>query len=138
MVYSNPVRTVIAHRRIVMSLLFSLLLSLQVTGAHLHLCLDGQAAPVQVHLSDAPSHDGSKEMGSGHLDEDLLLAGSAPTRDSLLPDLSPDVLPSFAQPDVTPARLPTGMAVPLRAAFPAWHVHGLLPPSRAPPVKAFA
>ncbi|MGE0810146.1 MAG: hypothetical protein AB7N69_05965 [Immundisolibacter sp.] len=61
--------------------LFALCLALlcaRLGGAHLHLCLDGQEAPVSVHASE-PGHSDAHHGDPAHSDQDVSLVGEAVT-----------------------------------------------------------
>lgn len=49
------------------------LVAVRTGGVHLHLCADGQEAPVSVHILDAPGHDGDAVQHStdDHEDRDI-------------------------------------------------------------------
>ncbi|HKQ81596.1 MAG TPA: hypothetical protein VJS42_05340 [Steroidobacteraceae bacterium] len=53
-----------------------LLLPLRAANAHVHLCLDGQAPAMTMHVQDLPTHDGTSEEVGGHTDRDVQLTGS--------------------------------------------------------------
>lgn len=62
------------------SLLFPCLALLcpRLGGAHLHLCLDGQAAPVSVHACE-PGHSDAHHDDPAHSDQDVSLVSDALT-----------------------------------------------------------
>lgn len=47
------------------------LVPLRMANAHLHFCLDGQQAPVSLHVQDRPGHDHAAEQLAGHTDVDV-------------------------------------------------------------------
>lgn len=121
-------------------LALSLLLALQVAGTHLHLCLDGQAPPVQVHRVDLPGghehgHEGSN-AALEHADQDVLVAGNAVVRDRFfLLDL-PSLLPAGWHGVVTP-RQQYRAAPPPAAAPLIRQTRQRLPLPRGPPLVAY-
>ena len=97
-------------------------------GAHLHLCLDGREAPVEVHSPDGGEHH---ERDAGHQDRDLDLSndlvGKSPSKgfDSGLPPTVPIVV-AFATSNHRP--VPTVDSVAPRSTR-----RFVLPPFRGPP-----
>ena len=119
-------------KRRILLVLCSLLLSAQVTGAHLHLCLDGQEPPVQLHVAGATeTHDESK-FSLPHSDREIALTRNASTPGKFFPlDLPPAIDCTTAHELQLPADSPT----PACADHPSFRTapHELLPPSRGPP-----
>ncbi|MCC7330469.1 MAG: hypothetical protein IT484_10025 [Gammaproteobacteria bacterium] len=131
-------RSVLAYGRSFLLLAFSLLLTLQVSGTHLHLCFDGQAPPVQVHLVDTPGNHGNENVAEQHVDKDLQFAGSPAVRDkSSSPDLPP-VLPASWPTGYSPVQLVAAGVPEFQTSFQFQQIHELLPPSRGPPLTARA
>jgi hypothetical protein len=60
-----------ARRKCVALLLSGVLLLLQVSGAHVHLCFDGQEPPVSLHLLDSGAEHFPGLAYSQHQDEEL-------------------------------------------------------------------
>jgi hypothetical protein len=68
----------IRHRRLqryMLVLLFAALLVGPLTGAHLHLCLDGAEPPAGLHLFDVGQHHDESTFDSGHSDVDVKVLG---------------------------------------------------------------
>lgn len=116
------------------------LLPVRLAQAHLHMCLDGQDAPVAVHV-DIPTHHGAADhddehTGGGHNDVDVDVSTSATVKKAgTFEDLSLDILGVYVLALVLPehqAVLPPSAyrSVPTTVRFE------LLPPSRGPPSLA--
>jgi hypothetical protein len=121
-----------AHRKSLILLLCGVLLLMQVVGAHLHLCLDGQEPPASVHLFDGGSEHFPGLAASQHHDRDVD-TGSATLGKKTTADLdSPPVAHSaFALWDVQP-RLT--LAQDRGDDHPVhYSTTRLLPPLRGPP-----
>jgi hypothetical protein len=107
----------------------------QVTGAHLHLCFDGQEPPVQLHLLNASEGHDEAGFSRPHADEEVALNSDSSTRnDSLQFDLPPVATGTVAfhlQPAKALAATLCLDDVPSPAAR-----HELLPPPRGPPATA--
>ena len=131
-------RSVLADRRAFVLLAFSLLLTLQVAGTHLHLCFDGQAPPLQVHLVDSPGNHGAENVAMQHVDQDVLLAGDAAVRDKSSSLDLPPVLPTSWRTGSLPIQLVVGDVSEPATTFLFQPIHELLPPSRGPPLTARA
>lgn len=118
-----------------------LVLFAQVTGAHLHLCLDGGEAPISAHLSAAPAHHDHHSPGPAHHDQhhdgahtdlDLAWVGDVLAKPHVAVSGAPPVLAapwrlSLALASPGP-HAPATAARPLACARPH-----LRPPLRAPP-----
>jgi len=99
-------------------------------GAHLHLCLDGQDAPVSVHASE-PGHGDAHHGDPAHSDQDVSLVSDALTPLSKLFADLPTLLAVLAL--ILAAR---AQRSPLRAAalaVPVPQVRFHHPPLRGPP-----
>lgn len=131
-------RPVIVQRRMLMMLVTSLLLTLQVAGMHLHFCFDGQAPPLQMHVSDPPSGHGAADAAMPHVDENVPLGANASVRaDSGQTDVPP-LAPSLVAWTVLPPR-EVALAPALQPSTPPSFLrHDLLPPMRGPPLTAHA
>lgn len=121
-----------------MLLLSSVLLVLQVAGAHLHLCLDGQAPRLQVHVLESPLNGISAQAGVQHVDELVSLSGDRSVRDPSgqfdLPGMLPaTILWSLAAVPVLAQRIQL-----LTDAPPGASPQELLPPLRGPPLTTQA
>ena len=57
-------------RRVVLLVLLALI-GVRTSDAHLHMCLDGQEAPVTVHVADASLHHDADHEGQEHDDRDV-------------------------------------------------------------------
>jgi hypothetical protein len=112
------------------------LLSAQVTGAHLHLCFDGQEPPVQLHmLESAEGHDHASGFSRPHFDEEVSLNGDTSTRnDSLQFELPPATTGSVTF-DLRPV-VAAAAGLPTDCKLPSTARHELLPPPRGPPATA--
>lgn len=53
------------------------LTAMRMSGAHLHLCSDGQEAAAAVHLVDASPHHAEDEAAGEHDDRDLSISSAA-------------------------------------------------------------
>lgn len=108
------------------------LLPLRVANAHLHLCLDGQAAAVSLHTQDAASHFDAGDSVPGHDDRDVAVPAppavvKLDTTDHVA--LACLFVASFAL-DPAPPRAPVPA---LPAAAPPDSIFDLRPPLRGPP-----
>lgn len=109
--------------------------ALPVSGAHLHLCLDGTGSepPASVHVSDRGSHH-SEEADRAHQDVDVSLESEALAKKARSPSGDAVFLPSalvlFVLPAAGAVDLPRYPSPPI-GPIPAFRV---LPPLRAPPV----
>ena len=135
--YTEHMRSLFTNRRGILLLVTSLLLSLQIAGTHVHLCLDGQAPALQMHMVDAPAGHPT-DHALQHSDRELSLAADTSLRDysrSLDPPAPP---PTELR--VRALRAPLLIAVPSRATSPVLvsPLHDLLPPLRGPPLTAHA
>jgi hypothetical protein len=52
-------------------------MAMRMSGAHVHLCSDGQEAAASVHLVDSAPHHAGDEDGAGHEDRDLKITDAA-------------------------------------------------------------
>lgn len=68
------------------------LVAMRMSGVHVHLCSDGQEAPVSVHLLDGSLHHGTgtSEGAEQHEDKDVNVFGAALFKKS---DVGGDLLP---------------------------------------------
>lgn len=109
------------------------LLPVRMANAHLHLCLDGQAPPVSVHVQDLAMHDGDSADEDGHTDRDLDVSQSVTlAKATNLDDFSPAILGAYVLAILLPAQIhvaPRGVLLTpdLTPAF------DLRPPPRGPP-----
>lgn len=110
------------------------LVAMRMSGIHVHLCSDGQEAPVAVHLLDGSLHHGneSSEGAEEHEDQDVNIFGAAHFKKN---DVGGDLLPlafffvllllfPYARslvPSITASALPTGP------------IAYFIPPLRGPP-----
>lgn len=62
-----------AHSKVLLTLLCVLLVVMRVSGAHLHLCLDGSEPPATLHMEDAGIHHDDHNNQS-HSDVDVSLS----------------------------------------------------------------
>ena len=126
-----------SRRSWLVSLLCSVLLLLQVSGAHLHLCFDGQEAPASVHLLDAVPDQVPGVSSSQHHDEDVDVESTSLIKNSTAGPGSPPI--QYA------AKVLQGTA-PLLHLVPvgAEQLHNffdttrLLPPLRGPPATTLS
>lgn len=115
--------------------LCSLLLLTQVTGAHLHLCLDGQEPPVQLHLPGASEHHDATEFSRPHSDREIALSSASSASGKLFKVNLPPAISGACSLDLAPAAV--SIAAPLaRQLPPCAAAHDLLPPARGPPQLA--
>lgn len=109
------------------------LLPVRMANAHLHLCLDGQAPPVSVHVEDLATHDGNPVSEDGHTDRDLDVSQSlAFAKATNLNDFSPAILGAYVLAILAPAQIHVAprsvlLSPDLTPAF------DLRPPPRGPP-----
>lgn len=108
-------------------------LSVHVSGVHLHLCRDGQEPPATMHLADAGNHDEHHAPAdSEHSDVDVGLdAGLAKAAKSLTD------LPALAGPVADPfvlAAVHRAVWAPFGPAQSRVHPRFLRPPLRGPPL----
>ncbi|MFZ5654785.1 MAG: hypothetical protein ACOY42_10395 [Pseudomonadota bacterium] len=59
----------------ILALLFAALLVGPVSGAHLHLCLDGAQPPAGLHLFEVGQHHGEFTPDQGHSDVEVMVLG---------------------------------------------------------------
>jgi len=128
-------RAFLARHRSILLGLCSLLLSVQVTGAHLHLCFDGQEPPIQLHMLDADESHDEAGFSRTHSDEEVALNGDTSTRnDSLQFELPPVVSGTLAYELVPVTSVPGALRSDDTLLFAARHE--LPPPPRGPPATA--
>lgn len=133
---SGPMPAWMARSRTVLFALCALLLSAQVTGAHLHLCFDGQEPPVQLHLLDAGEIHQDTGFSLPHSDEDIALSdGSSARAKPFHLDLPTLAVAMFLIP--RPAVAFAAARRPALASHPAVR-HELPPPPRGPPATSQA
>ncbi len=112
---------------LVLLLGFALLLT-RVVGTHLHFCLDGQEAPVAVHIADGEQHHDGHH--GGDIDVDSSSAAGKPSQLSLA-TLALFIAMVFSW---APVRTRLATTLPLIAAPPRRKLpHVLRPPLRGPP-----
>jgi len=101
---------------------------------HLHLCFDGQAPAVSLHVQELATHHEIDVSADGHNDLDLALSEAMPAKKLVAsPDLSPVILGAWLLTAHVP---PQSYALP-PADFVSASPHpvfALHPPSRGPPV----
>jgi hypothetical protein len=125
-------RVLLARSRSVLFALCTLLLCAQVTGAHLHLCFDGQEPPVQLHLLDTGEIHHDTGFSLPHSDEDIALSdGSSARAKPLHFDLPPALVAAITF-DLRPAMAFATARRPALASHPAVRIE-LPPPARGPP-----
>jgi hypothetical protein len=120
------------RRKCVVLLLSGVLLLLQISGAHLHLCFDGQEPPVSLHVLDAGAEHIPGFAFSQHQDEEL---------DVGLASLIKKSLADFDAPPIPSAIVVLQSASPSRYLLKtSWddrpvpnNIIRLLPPLRGPP-----
>ena len=119
------------RRKCVALLLSGVLLLLQVSGAHLHLCFDGQEPPVSLHVLDSGPEHFPGAAYSQHQDEEL---------DSSLASLIKKSLTDLDSPPVSSAAVVLNAASSQSLLKIRWddspvpyNITRLLPPSRGPP-----
>jgi hypothetical protein len=113
------------------------LLPMRFANAHLHLCADGQAAPVSLHIQDAPTHfEAASSASTGHDDRDIDVPASqaifkAGSADHLTPAC---IGQSFF---IVFLRVAADEPVPQLSASPDLGTPSdLRPPTRGPPRQA--
>ena len=117
---------------LLISLLCSLLLLLQVGGAHLHLCFDGQEPPATLHLVDSGLEHSPGLASLQHQDEEVDIGLASLLKKSLSAlDIPPVAYAAFVRP------LESRSQLVLRSGHgrgPSFiDVTRLLPPLRGPP-----
>lgn len=110
------------------------LLAARVNGTHLHLCLDGQEAPAEIHLGDAVSHDDhpSPVHESTHVEHHSALL-NVPTHDDVDIDITADSLSKLPKLDWPVMALLVILLFSLSGLGSA----GFLPRHRAPDRSSF-
>ena len=119
-------------------LLSSLLLILQVSGAHLHLCLDGQDPPLQVHVTDGPGTGTEFHRAAPHQDEVLPLSAQAATASQASDLDSPPLISGVGSFPAAPAVVLATLDVRAEQVSHLSTREVLLPPLRGPPLTARA
>ncbi len=128
-------RAMTALRRNVLFGLMSLLLSAQLTGAHLHLCFDGQEPPVQLHVLETDEGHHASGLSQPHTDEDVALNDTS-TRDKPVQfDLPPAAVGAFVHYTAPITTLVAG--VRRNDPVPVTARDELLPPMRGPPATSY-
>jgi hypothetical protein len=124
-------RAMPGYRSLIYALCSFLLLG-QMTGAHLHVCLDGQEPPVQLHLAGASEQHDESELSRPHSDREVALnRGSSTTGKNLQLDLP---LAACAVHALQLAPATRQIAVPCFDQVASYTAaRELLPPSRGPP-----
>lgn len=113
------------------------LVAVRISGVHLHLCSDGQEAPVSVHILDAPGHHGDAVQHGidDHEDRDIdvSLSGAALFKKS---DVGADLVPliAFFILLVLLPRVATFLPRSSAPALPFGHSAYFRPPLRGPPL----
>ena len=107
----------------------------QLSGAHLHLCFDGQEPPATLHLiEDEGAHNPHAAMGRAHFDADLGLFSSAlEKKSSSALDLLPFLIATVIVLGVARVRsffAPRIERAAIRVAPALFELH---PPLRGPP-----
>lgn len=109
------------------------MLPVRIANAHLHMCLDGQEAPIALHVQDEAGHH-DDEHEAGHEDRDIRVSGPALlAKAGLVDKATPHFAPlSAIDAILLPAPGRVDAAVP-RSTTPSAAIFDLRPPSRAPP-----
>jgi hypothetical protein len=113
-------------------LLSGVLLLLQVSGAHLHLCFDGQEPPVSLHVLDSGPEHFPGTAFSQHQDEELDSGLASLIKKSLLDFDSPPV-PSTAVVLHGASTSQSLLKILWNDSPVPYSITRLLPPSRGPP-----
>ncbi len=116
--------------RLLLVLMCVLTLGVRVSGAHMHLCLDGGEPPVALHIQpDMDTH----HADASHVDVDVSLAGKPLLKKAGVDtDLSAAAASAYLMFLLPPQ---TAMAFAPALESPAFHsAHHLRPPQRGPPV----
>jgi hypothetical protein len=113
-------------KRVVFSVLFAFI-GVRLADAHLHLCLDGEEAPISLHTADLSIHDDPHHQSEDHEDRDVESIDAPPVKVQLGSDpfLVPDTIQGVAliaqlmrtrvdSPSESPARPPPHLRPPLR------------------------
>lgn len=112
------------------------LVPMRMANAHLHFCLDGQQAPVSLHVQDKPGHDHAAEhVADGHTDVDVDF--SVANTLAKLPGAGDDTLPVFLPLYVLAVFVPTQQHELPRQTITVVDtsvIARLRPPVRGPPV----
>jgi hypothetical protein len=109
------------------------LLPLRMANAHLHLCLDGQDAPIAVHVEDLPADHDDPHAANGHHDHDVDVSGSVTAiKASNLIALDYAVIDAYVFAILLPAQ-PDSVQVTSFVAPDLPSVFLLYPPSHGPP-----
>jgi hypothetical protein len=120
------------HTRLLLVLMCVLMLGARVSGAHLHLCLDGNEPPVVLHMQSDVDHH---QAEPAHTDVDVSVAGHPLAKKGgvdhdHLSAMVASVYLLFFSPQQAVAAHRSEITVPLvRSA------HYLRPPLRGPPVN---
>ncbi len=123
--------TLSIRRKCVALLLSGVLLLLQVSGAHLHLCFDGQEPPVSLHVLDSGPEHFPGAAYSQHQDEELE-SGLASLLKKSFSDLGPPVASAtFVLNDASTSQSLLKIRWDERPV--PYSITRLLPPSRGPP-----
>jgi hypothetical protein len=131
-------RALLILRYAMVVLLSSLVLTLQVAGAHLHLCLDGQDPRLQVHAFDAATDLPTVNAGAPHVDKIVALTADRLVRDSCSQCDLPPVPPTTLAWNVVEVPAFSPSAQWQISASPTATRNNLLPPPRGPPLTAQA
>lgn len=120
--------------RTLLALLCASLVFVRAADVHLHLCLDGQEAPRQVHVADSGLHADDEHAGQQHEDRDVDLGGALAKTAKVGIDLPLFLIAALTLFLMLAAfvRVPH-RSNPLGALSRA---HYLLPPLRGPPALA--
>jgi hypothetical protein len=127
-------RALLARSRVLMFALCALLLGAQITGAHLHLCFDGQEPPVQLHLVDTSEAHHDTGFSLPHSDEDIALSDGSSRAKPFQFDVPPVLTGAFCF-DARPAVAFAAARRPASASRPAVRIE-LPPPARGPPMTS--
>ena len=106
------------------------LLLTRIVGTHLHFCLDGEEAPVAVHIADGEHHHAGHQGGDIDIDD---ASATAKSSQLSLATLALFIAAIFLWTAAVPRTvLPPATVAPPRRKLP----HVLRPPLRGPPAFA--
>ncbi|HEU4602332.1 MAG TPA: hypothetical protein VFS24_10205 [Steroidobacteraceae bacterium] len=108
------------------------LLPVRMANAHLHLCLDGQEAPISVHVEDVPGHQDDADFKAGHHDHDVDVSGSMTVTKSASFALDNPIISAYVLAIVLPVEAPRVFSADV-AEIHFSVPFTLRPPSRGPP-----
>lgn len=114
--------------------LAAVVVPVRTTLTHLHLCFDGQAPAVSLHVQEPATHHELDGSADGHNDLDVALSEAMPAKKPVAsPDLSPTILGAWLLTALLPQQPYSGPRIDFVSASPR-PVFDLRPPSRGPPV----